>query len=242
MKRPYRLAPVCLLALLASVSALGAAKPLDANEEITDASQGFDYLVYAVTWQPGFCVLKPDIAGCATPPQRFLTHGIWPYRNSTAAKTNRHPAYCNTAPGCQNAQACDISEDNLAQITRELTFTNLVPEQPEAMFRYEWQKHGSCSGKSDRYYFADIVNLRKVVAFNQSAFNTLVGQSPVFSELRRLFPSNTSFRCFIKDGKQYLHEVFYLIDRQGAPYTADTTLQIGTACLEQPTYVPRGKP
>ena len=78
--------------------------------------------------------------------------------------------------------------------------------------------------------------------FKKDAFNLLVGQSPVFSELRRLFPPNTSFRCFIKDGKQYLHEVFYLIDRQGAPYTADTTLQIGTACLEQPTYVPRGEP
>lgn len=236
MKVSHALAPACLFSLLSCASAFA----LDANEEITDPAQGFDYLVYSVTWQPSFCVLKPDTAGCATPPQRFLTHGIWPYKNSTTEKTNRHPAFCNTAPGCQSTQACDISEDNLAQVTRELTSTNLVPDRPEAMFRHEWKKHGSCSGKSDRYYFADIVNLRKVVTFNQDAFNRVVGSSVVFSDLKRLFPENTSFRCFVRDNKQYLHEVFYLIDTQGKPYTTDKRLQIGIACNEQPTYVPGG--
>ena len=85
MKVSHALAPACLFSLLSCASAFA----LDANEEITDPVQGFDYLVYSVTWQPSFCVLKPDTAGCATPPQRFLTHGIWPYKNSTAEKTNR---------------------------------------------------------------------------------------------------------------------------------------------------------
>ncbi|WP_339491243.1 hypothetical protein [Pseudomonas rhizophila] len=59
---------------------------LDANEEITSSDIGFQYWVYSVTWQPSFCLLKPETAGCAQPPNKFLTHGIWPYNNSTAEK------------------------------------------------------------------------------------------------------------------------------------------------------------
>lgn len=236
MSMSHYLAPVCLFSIFGCASAFG----LDANEEITDSAQGFDYLVYSVTWQPSFCVLKPETSGCDKPPQQFLTHGIWPYKNSTAEVTNRHPAFCNTAPSCTSAKNCDIDKKNLAQIAQKPAIARLVTASPADMFSHEWKKHGSCSGKSDTEYFDDIVNLRSAVQYDKPGFDQLIGQSPAFSTLKQLFPENTSFRCFVKDNKQYLHEVFYLIDRQGKPYTADKRLQIGIACNEQPTYVPGG--
>ncbi|PWB31501.1 ribonuclease [Pseudomonas sp. SDI] len=228
--------------LLLSLSSCTTAFALDDNEEITDASTSNDYLVYSVTWQPSFCVLKPATPGCATPPAAFLTHGIWPYNKSTAEKTNRHPQFCNTAPSCQAGTTCEISAEHLTAITTDPQIARLVTADPAGMFKHEWKKHGTCSGKLDTDYFQDIVKLRKVVKFKnnqrEQAFNTWVGGSVDFATLKEAFPSNTSFRCFVKDDKQYLHEVFYLITADGQPYENDPTLQIGITCQQQPTFIP----
>lgn len=213
---------------------------LDANEEITSSDIGFQYWVYSVTWQPSFCLLKPETAGCAQPPNKFLTYGIWPYNNSTAEKTNRHPAFCNSAPSCEQETECAINEKTLKQITHKPEIIELVTASPEAMFRHEWKKHGTCAGKTETNYFNDIVKLRKVVNYDESMFNSWIGGSVTFEKLRTAFPSNASFRCFVKDGKQYLHEVFYRITPEGEPYQEDAKLQIGIPCLAEETYIPTG--
>lgn len=131
----------------------------------------------------------------------------------------------------------------------------LVTREPEGMFAHEWKKHGTCSGKTMQSYFQDFVDLRKVVVIkgegdpdyqrnqgNQEAFDRMVGRETDFSEIRKVFPANTAFRCYkdAEDGKQYLHEVFYLIDSQGQPYEQEESLQIGVQCAEQKTWIPRG--
>jgi filamentous hemagglutinin len=215
-------------------------RPLDLNEEITPPEAGYQYLVYAVTWQPSFCKLKPGSAGCDQPPEKFLTHGIWPYNDSTDQKTNRHPAFCNSAPGCMPGTPCELSETTLAKIIQDPKIAELVPANPQGLFRHEWQKHGTCSGKSGDDYFRDIVNLRPLVDYDQPKFNTLIGSNPTFDEIKAAFPRNTSFRCFVQDGIQYLHEVFYLIDPTGKPYQKDVSLQIGMPCTSQATLIPNG--
>jgi|GEM_PF-1051614 len=42
------------IAALALASICSTAQALDANEEITASEMGFQYWVYAVTWQPAF--------------------------------------------------------------------------------------------------------------------------------------------------------------------------------------------
>ncbi|QJI27456.1 hypothetical protein HKK55_01655 [Pseudomonas sp. ADAK18] len=228
------------VAAIATVLICNGAQALDANEEITPSDMGYQYWVYSVTWQPSFCQLKPDTAGCNKPPQTFLTHGIWPYNNSTPEKTNRHPAFCNTSPSCKLDTECAISEDKLESIARKPEIAKLVTTNPQGMFRHEWKKHGTCSGKTEEDYFNDLVTLRKVVDYNKPMFEAWIGHSVMFDDLKKAFPANASFRCFIQDGKQYLHEVFYRVSPDGTAYTDDSALQIGTRCNSQQTYIPAG--
>lgn len=235
MKIMHRLATTVAL-LLASNSVMA----LDANEEITPADNGYQYLVYSVTWQPSFCKLKPETVGCDQPLQKFLTHGIWPYSDGTSQKTNRHPAFCNTSPSCKSTAECEISDGALDQIVQNPQIAELVTAEPKQMFQHEWKKHGTCSGMSEKDYFSDIVNLRKVVIYDEKKFDSWVGKNVPFDELKTAFPSNTSFRCFTQANKQYLHEVFYRINADGSPYEKDEALQIGIPCKAQKTYIPGG--
>ncbi|MGY2137891.1 ribonuclease T2 family protein [Pseudomonas reactans] len=216
------------------------AQALDANEEITPNSEGFKYLVYAVTWQPSFCKLKPETTGCTKPPQTFLTHGIWPYNNSVGQKTNRHPASCNTAPSCQSGTTCDISDDILKKISDTREIAELVTAAPQGMFRYEWKKHGTCSGQTEIDYFNDIVRLKKSVTYVEPMFNRWIGGSVTLGQLKNAFPTHVSFRCFVLGGKQYLHEAFYSINADGTPYKQDPFLQIGIPCTSDAIFIPAG--
>ncbi|RMT96341.1 hypothetical protein ALP39_01425 [Pseudomonas marginalis pv. marginalis] len=231
----------CRLLYCIALIVSGAVWALDNNEEITPSDAGFQYWIYSVTWQPSFCVLKPETAGCEAPPEKFLTHGIWPYNRSTPEKTNRHPAFCNTAPGCEQGKECEISPGNLEQIAHEPAIAELVTVNPEGMFKHEWKKHGTCSGKAPQAYFNDIVRLRPVVQYDQAKFAAWVGASVMFEELTSAFPANVSYRCFVKDEKQYLHEVFYSVSPDGAAYDGDAALQIGIPCKDQQTFIPAGK-
>lgn len=231
----YRIA-----ATLSFILASNGVLALDANEEITPSDIGYQYLVYAVTWLPSFCKLKPDTAGCDRPPAKFITHGIWPYNNSTDQKTNRHPAFCNSAASCKQETGCEIDDDTLDRIAQRPEIAELVTASPQGMFRHEWKKHGTCSGKPVQNYFSDIVKLRKVVDYNELAFHQWIGRHVNFDVLKAAFPPNTSFRCFTQDGKQYLHEVFYPIYPDGTRYEEDADLQIGTPCKSQDTFIPEG--
>ncbi|WP_392421756.1 hypothetical protein [Edwardsiella piscicida] len=89
-----------LLLLLLCVS--GSLYALDKDEQDLPGlpSGAYDYLVYAVTWQPTFCLLNPAAPGCKAYRADFYTHGIWPYFLSTEQSANRHPSNCIQSPGC----------------------------------------------------------------------------------------------------------------------------------------------
>ncbi|WP_409274151.1 ribonuclease T2 family protein [Pseudomonas sp. KCJK9111] len=222
---------------------INAAMALDANEEAYADAPPTRFLVYSVTWQPTFCKMKPTTAGCEQPPQRFLTHGIWPYSESIGKYTNRHPQFCTRSPACEEGKACAMSEDDIDKVLANADLRALVPSDPAGMFAHEWKKHGTCSGQTMEQYFQNFVTFRKAVTFaNEAAFKQTIGRETMFSDIRKAFPANTAFRCY-KDatGNQYLHEVFYLIDNQGEPYLKEHNLQIGVQCAEQNTWIPRGK-
>ncbi|WP_460043551.1 ribonuclease T2 family protein [Pseudomonas sp. S2_H01] len=206
---------------------------LDVNEETPILESGadhYDYLVYAMTWQPTYCLLN---ACKTTPRSEFYTHGIWPYLKTNPSSQNRHPDSCTQSIGCTQDTACALTEANIADAKAIPGFIQIVTDNPEGLMKHEWQKHGTCYGGSSLDYFKDFINLRTFATFDEHAFGALIGVEggTTLSDIQTLFPPNTSYRCATYKNEQYLFEVFYLLnkDRTGAPYI-DQGLQIGTAC------------
>jgi ribonuclease T2 len=93
----------------------------------------FDFYVLALSWSPNFCASE---AGKRSRQQcrigagnRFVVHGLWPQYDRGS------PSYC--------------SQDNPPRSA--LAKADAFPE--EGLARYQWRKHGSCSGLSPSAYF-----------------------------------------------------------------------------------------
>lgn len=227
-----------LLALLCFASPY-ISQARDANEKSYHGAHSgeYDYLVYAVTWQPTFCLLYPDSQSCKSYRANFYTHGIWPYFKSNAESKNRHPSYCVSSPGCIKSSACSLSKDSYLSLITNKDFRKLVPPQPKDLMLHEWKKHGTCYGKNQTEYFSSFYTLRDVVVYDNKFIQSVQKTVP-FNEMKNWFPKNTRFRCEEKHGKQYLFEVFYLLNRQGQPYYDDQELQIGKECTATEIVIP----
>lgn len=102
------------------------------------AARNFDFYVLALSWSPGFCQSVDGARDQCEPGKGlgFVVHGLW-------------PQYENGAPGeCAGARAP-------SRVALEKA-AGLFPD--ERLARYEWRKHGVCSGKSPSDYFADVAH------------------------------------------------------------------------------------
>ena len=126
------------------------------------ATAPFDYYVMTLSWSPGFC----DLGGAAKAPQQcaagagngFVVHGLWP----------------NSRSG-PNPEDCDYADPSSVQLSAA---RGLYPSQ--GLARYEYLKHGTCTGLSARDYFAAVRHAR-----DQLAIPSML-QAP--SERQRLSP------------------------------------------------------
>jgi ribonuclease T2 len=127
-------------------------KPLSASSD--EAASGvphanspgdFDFYVLALSWSPGFC----DTGGagkahaqCASGAHLgFVVHGLWPqYQHG-------YPLDCG-----------GIGSPSRLVLQAE---QGLYPD--EGLARFEWRKHGTCSGKSPMGYFADVRKARAAI-------------------------------------------------------------------------------
>lgn len=104
----------------------------------------FDFYVLALSWSPGFCELDGDRdrnhEQCAEGAGlRFVVHGLWPQNE------RGYPSDCGPSGRTPSRIALDQAK-------------GLFPT--EGLARYEWRKHGTCSGSSPSDYFADIKRAR----------------------------------------------------------------------------------
>ncbi len=121
------------------VGALTLAPSLGLAQEPSD----FDFYVFTLSWSPGFC----DTGGADKSPGQcaigagtgFVVHGLWPDR-----WFSRNPE------NCQYGVA--IGRDAL-----RLT-DGVYPD--EGLARYEYLKHGTCTGLDPQAYFAAVKTLR----------------------------------------------------------------------------------
>ena len=110
------------------------------------ASGAFDFYVFTLSWSPGFC----DTGGAAKSPAQcasgsglgFVVHGLWPDNRYDA-----DPADCGSTfvppSALQAAQG-------------------LYPNP--GLARYEFEKHGTCTGYQPEVYFQAVKYLREQIS------------------------------------------------------------------------------
>jgi len=108
----------------------------------------FDFYVLALSWSPGFCELDGDRTrnreqcgeGAGL---RFVVHGLWPQNE------RGYPSDCGPAGRTPSRIALEQAE-------------GVFPT--EGLARYEWRKHGTCTGSSPSDYFRDVRRARDKIA------------------------------------------------------------------------------
>ena len=104
-----------------------------------DAAGEFDFYVLALSWSSGFCAVEGDQKNreeCARGSGLgFTVHGLWPQNE------RGYPSDCGPQGRTPSRAAMDIARE-------------VFPS--EGLARYEWRKHGTCSGSSPTDYFRDV--------------------------------------------------------------------------------------
>jgi ribonuclease T2 len=101
-----------------------------------DRAGDFDYWVLALSWSPQFCKSNPAESECVEP-RAFVVHGLWPQHE------RGYPDYCGS--GSRSEQVPDALEERMLE---------WMPSKE--LVRYQWRKHGSCSGMSMETYFQSV--------------------------------------------------------------------------------------
>src|SRR5438270_10330099 len=119
-----------------------------AQDRRQNAAGEFDFYVLALSWSPSFCEAAAERgnsgrsqAQCERP-FSFVVHGLWPQYE------RGFPEYCQR-PAPRLARNIMTS------------MLDLMPA-PGLIFN-EWDKHGTCSGLSERAYFETIRKARAAV-------------------------------------------------------------------------------
>jgi len=111
----------------------------------SSSSGGFDFYVLSLSWSAGFC----ETGGGSRASSQcdsgsglgFVVHGLWPQNQ------HGYPSDC-------------ASDRPVSQIALNEA-KGLFPD--DGLARYEWRKHGTCSGKSPQAYFADVRRARDMI-------------------------------------------------------------------------------
>ena len=127
----------------------------------TQPAGNFDFYVLALSWSPGFCAGAGGQKGrdeCQTGARLgFVVHGLWPQFE------RGFPSDCDPSARPPSRTALDAA-------------SGLYPN--EGLARYEWRKHGACSGLSPLDYFASVRTAREKVQI-PSEFGRLKQQESV---------------------------------------------------------------
>jgi ribonuclease T2 len=106
----------------------------------------FDFYVFSLSWSSGFCATGGEEKArsqCAAGSNLgFVVHGLWPQYE------HGFPSDCGPAGRSPSRIALQAAD-------------GLFPD--EGLARYEWRKHGTCSGKSPTDYFADVRKARQTI-------------------------------------------------------------------------------
>jgi len=133
---PIRLTLPRVVMLLVALLAASAAS---AQDHRRNRAGEFDFYVLSLSWSPSFCEAAAERGGidrarmqCGGRPYSFVVHGLWPQFDKG------YPQYCEVADG---------------RLSRDLMSSMLDLMPAPGLIYNEWDKHGTCSGLSQRDYF-----------------------------------------------------------------------------------------
>lgn len=124
----------------------------------------FDHYLLALSVSPAFCEDQPQrkrgfaqcrslsVEGFKAVP--LTLHGLWPSRLD-----RKHPAYCRGEP---RASFCSQPALALPESTRSRLLV-VMPGAADCLDRYQWAKHGSCSGITATAYYGASARLTERV-------------------------------------------------------------------------------
>lgn len=135
-----------VLAALILVALAAAASAQEWRSRRSGTPGQFDFYVLALSWSPTFCDSEAgrrnrDQCGSGARAE-FVVHGLWPQYD------RGFPENC----GAFNRPLPRAAMDKAAAI---------FPD--ERLARYEWNKHGTCSGLGPSEYFDDVASARAKV-------------------------------------------------------------------------------
>jgi ribonuclease T2 len=136
----------------------------------------FDFYVLALSWSPGFCEISGSRSRQCDQGSGlgFVVHGLWPQMEQG------YPSFCE--PGGRFVSSAAIDEAK-----------GLFPD--DNLARYQWRKHGTCSGESPSGYFRAAQRARERVRVPDSFKNLGGGAKVLPAEIERAFMNaGVSFR------------------------------------------------
>jgi ribonuclease T2 len=154
----------------------------------------FDFYVLSLSWSPGFCAT----GGAEKAREQcqsgmglgFVVHGLWPQFEKGFPSD------------------CDPAGRSVSRIALEAA-KGLFPS--EGLARYEWRKHGSCSGRSPQDYFADVRSARDLLRIPPEFERLRQEEEAAPAEILRAFgkvnPRLRAGMASVVCAKGYLQEV-----------------------------------
>lgn len=158
----------------------------------------FDFYVLALSWSPGFCEIsgrrsRQCDAGSGL---GFVVHGLWPQMEQG------YPTFCGP-------------DGRFVPISALEEAKGLFPN--DNLARYQWRKHGSCSGESPSGYFKAVQRALDRIRI-PGGFKALSDRSIVLpSEIEQAFISmNPGLRAdmiSVSCGRRIFEEVRICFDK-----------------------------
>jgi ribonuclease T2 len=163
----------------------------------------FDFYVLTLSWSPDYCAKNGD----RDPPQcksgkklGFVLHGLWPQYQKG------YPANC--------------SSEKLPKTLKQ-QFSGLFPS--EKLYDHEWEKHGTCSGKTPQQYLALSKQLKDSVAIpttynrpNKPFRTTIDGLKNTLVSANPELTAN-GIAPYCSGSGRFLQEVFFCYSKDGKP-------------------------
>jgi|APMI01.1.fsa_nt_gi ribonuclease T2 len=198
--------------------------PAQAQESRGASPGDFDFYLLSLSWSPAFCndggARKARNQCAVGRGLGFVVHGLWPQY------TRGFPTECGLA---------DRSPSRIALEGAQGVF----PE--EGLARYEWRKHGTCSGLSPTDYFSAVRKARDAVKIPPPFQKATQAQTWTVVDLERAFiavnPGMRADNISVSCRKGQLSEVRVCFTKDGRGYQSCPNLGRG-ACRGRDFTVP----
>lgn len=163
----------------------------------------FDFYVLALSWSPDYCATKGnrDPQQCKSGKKLgFVLHGLWPQYQKG------YPANCSTEK---------------LPLSAKQQFPNLFPS--DKLYDHEWEKHGTCSGKTPLEYLALSKQYKDSVTIPTAYNRPIQPFRATIKDLKSAFVNaNSQFSAdgiapSCSDSGRFLQEVLICYSKDGKP-------------------------